>query len=202
MARQLKILLPVLIVFAVLAAGYIISNALNDDDAGTSDAQARATAEKDAKEASATPKASRTPKPSATATRTGSSSTDGELRDLEADEDAGGHTLARHVGKSDAELKDRLKRDAEISAASTFTDQDTAERTVGAILAKNTKKISDWTREGSDRQNLVLRGTMGDIIGRSLKRSASKPVDVKAAVVVLRADGRDWYVLTSYPEER
>jgi hypothetical protein len=43
----------------------------------------------------------------------------GTRRDLRADEALGGHTLARHVGKTDAELAARLKREPQISAAST-----------------------------------------------------------------------------------
>src|SRR5262245_3894317 len=49
-------------------------------------------------------------------------------RDLSLDESMGGHTLSRHVGKSDAELRDRLRREKQISAASTYTDRETAER--------------------------------------------------------------------------
>ena len=41
-----------------------------------------------------------------------------QRRDLSLDESMGGHTLARHVGKSDAELADRLSRERQVSAAS------------------------------------------------------------------------------------
>ena len=51
-------------------------------------------------------------------------------RDLAADESMGGHTLARHVGKTDSQLSDRLRREPQISAASTYTDREMAERTV------------------------------------------------------------------------
>jgi hypothetical protein len=44
-------------------------------------------------------------------------------RDLSVDEDMGGHTLARHVGKTDAELRERLRREPNISTASTYTDR-------------------------------------------------------------------------------
>ena len=48
--------------------------------------------------------------------------------DLQADERLGGHTLARHVGRTDQELHERLRRDPQISAASTYTDVMTARR--------------------------------------------------------------------------
>lgn len=43
--------------------------------------------------------------------------------DLERDERRGGHTLSRHVGRSDADLRERLSRERQISAASTYTDR-------------------------------------------------------------------------------
>src|SRR5438046_1061920 len=69
-----------------------------------------------------------------------------QRRDLSLDEAMGGHTLARHVGKSDAELADRLKRERQISAASTYTDRATAERSVGAALAEGGGKLTSWMR--------------------------------------------------------
>src|SRR6188474_1439472 len=74
-----------------------------------------------------------------------------QRRDLSLDESMGGHTLARHVGKSDAELADRLARERQISAASTYTDRATAERSVGAALADGGGKLTSWTRRSGRR---------------------------------------------------
>src|SRR5690242_16420966 len=65
------------------------------------------------------------------------------VRDLAKDEAAGGHTLARHVGRSDDELRERLSRE-HISAASTYTDRATAEAAVGAAIAANQSKVYEW----------------------------------------------------------
>src|SRR3954447_16923585 len=46
---------------------------------------------------------------------------------LERDEQAGGHTLRRHVGRTDDQLRERVGRERDISAASTYTDQASAE---------------------------------------------------------------------------
>ena len=43
----------------------------------------------------------------------------GEGYDLSHDEDRGGHTLRKHVGRSDDQLRQRLARERNISAAST-----------------------------------------------------------------------------------
>jgi hypothetical protein len=126
-------------------------------------------------------------------------------RNLAADEAMGGHTLARHVGKTDAELAARLRREPQISAASTYTDRAAAERGVGAALGTAGRQLSDWERRSGRRPNLVLhyraRGGSGPL-GRSLARGQTRAVPAFSAIVVLRWDERTgrFYVLTSYPE--
>src|ERR1700747_2434130 len=50
----------------------------------------------------------------------------GAPRDLSQDESAGGHTLRKHVGRSDDELRDRLRHERKLSAASTWAGAGTA----------------------------------------------------------------------------
>lgn len=127
-----------------------------------------------------------------------------QRRDLSLDESRGGHTLARHVGKSDAELASRLRRERQISAASTYTDLATAERSVGAALADGGGKLSSWMRRSGRRPNLVLHYVEPSRrpIGRSLNRGRDRALPATRAIVVLRWDDRKdrYYVLTSYPE--
>ena len=54
--------------------------------------------------------------------------------DLERDESRGGHTLDKHVGRSDDELRERLAREPNISAASTWTNRKIAEEAVSETL--------------------------------------------------------------------
>lgn len=125
-------------------------------------------------------------------------------RDLSIDESMGGHTLARHVGKTDTELAERLRRDRDISAASTYTDRASAERSVGAALADAGGKLTAWQKRSGRRPNLVLHYVerTREPIGRSLMRGRSATVSCTRAIVVLRWDDRAnrFYVLTSYPE--
>ena len=127
-----------------------------------------------------------------------------QRRDLSVDESLGGHTLARHVGKTDAELADRLKRERNISAASTYTDRAIAERSVGLALAEGGSTLAAWQRRSGRRPNLVLRfrDPSRRTIGRSLPRGRATAVPCARAIVVLRWNERDgrFYVLTSYPE--
>lgn len=124
-------------------------------------------------------------------------------RDLARDEKRGGHTLSRHVGLSDAALRDRLKRDPGISAASTYTDRSTAEEAVAAAIKAGKKRIDQWvSREGS-RANLVVEWAgSGRVLGKSLRRGNKEPVPCTRALVILKWDTQSeiYYVLTSYPE--
>jgi len=127
----------------------------------------------------------------------------GSARDLAADESMGGHTLGRHVGRTDAQLADRLRRE-QISAASTWTDRETAERGVGAALAAADGKLSSWEHRSGRRPNLVLHYTdrTGAPLGRSLFRGARASIACDRALVVLKWDERRdrFFVLTSYPD--
>jgi hypothetical protein len=125
------------------------------------------------------------------------------LRDLTIDEQRGGHTLARHVGRTDAQLRQRLRDEPGISAASTYTDRDTAERVVALALTKSERKIAAWAARGGTRPNLTLNVHVdGEPIGRSIARRGTGAEPCHDAIVVLRARGDAYYVLTSYPEVR
>ena len=122
---------------------------------------------------------------------------------LGRDEERGGHTLARHVARSDYELQERLAHEHNISAASTWTDGETAETTVAEALSAERSRVDRWTRRGYPRANLALHYNAGRAIGRSLRRGDSQTVECYSAVIVLRADGPEsFYVLTTYPEAR
>jgi hypothetical protein len=129
--------------------------------------------------------------------------TTGERYDLARDEERGGHTLKKHIGQSDEQLLERLLQEGEISAASTWTDRETAEATVADAVRAERGRIENWMRRGYPRANLALHYDAGRMIGRSLRRGESQTVECSRAVIVLRADGLDgYYVLTSYPEAR
>lgn len=141
------------------------------------------------------------PRPSRSAEQPSTRSSD--RYDLERDEQRGGHTLKKHVGRTDRQLEERLERERNISAASTWTDLDSAETTVAAAIRAERGKIENWMRRGYPRSNLALHYDAGRIIGRSLRHGETQTVDCTGAVIVLRADGPDsFYVLTAYPEDR
>ena len=127
-------------------------------------------------------------------------------RDLSIDEPRGGHTLSRHVGRTDDQLRERLRKEPQISAASTYTDRAIAEETVAAALAESKDELEMWTSRSGQRPNFVIEyeSPRTTPIGRSLRRGPRMTVPCRRALVVLRWDDRNrrYYVLTSYPEDR
>ncbi len=122
--------------------------------------------------------------------------------DLRRDERRGGHTIERHVGRSDDQLRARLRRES-IAAASTYADIESAERVVATALAENARRIQSWIDRRSPKTNLAIRYRARDGLptGRLMKRGRDASMPVTGAVVVLRWRGGDWYVLTTYPED-
>lgn len=149
-----------------------------------------------------------TPQPSSpeapgNATTTATNPSNKERHDLSRDEEHGGHTLARHVGRSDEELRDRLQRERDISAASTWTNRQIAEETVAAALRTEQRRIEQWEQRSFPRANLALHFDAGRSVGRSLRRGETQTTPCTNAVIVLKADGTEsFYVLTTYPEAR
>jgi len=120
--------------------------------------------------------------------------------DLQRDEARGGHTLERHVDKSDAELRERLQNES-ISADSTYTDRATAEMAVAAAVRENRRRIDNWLRRPGGHSNLVLDYDSSTPLGRSMRLSDAQSFSCSHAVVVLKwINPQNYYVLTSYPE--
>jgi len=124
--------------------------------------------------------------------------------DLSQDESAGGHTLRKHVARTDAQLRERLEHEREISAASTWNDRESAEAAVGAAIAGQNSRISRWL-ERDKHPNLVLDydGDPAHPFGRTLRRGEDQVQPCAHAVIVLKWDAPNAYhVLTAYPECR
>jgi hypothetical protein len=125
----------------------------------------------------------------------------GNRYDLARDEARGGHTLERHIGKSDAELRQRLENES-IATDSTYTDRATAEMAVAAAVRENSGKINRWLHRPGGHSNLVLDYDSNSMpVGRSMRRDDSQSFPCSHAVAVLKwLSPDDYYVLTSYPD--
>src|SRR3954466_11146933 len=121
--------------------------------------------------------------------------------DLQRDEQLGGHTLRRHVGRTDDQLRERLQRERDMSAASTYSDRAAAERTVAAALADNKQRVKGWLDRTDAHPNLALHVHGSAPIGRCIRQRAETSEPCSNATVVLRWDGdHRFHVLATYPE--
>ncbi len=135
--------------------------------------------------------------------RTESQRTDGAPRDLSQDEALGGHVLSKHVGQTDDDLRERLRREHNISGASTYTDRPTAERAIGDALSSNRNRIQRWLDRPDGHANLVVDYDSDQPLGRTINRGDSQSRLCSHAVIVLKYDPpASYHVLTSYPECR
>ena len=121
---------------------------------------------------------------------------------LLAHETAGGHTLAKHVGKSEDFLRHRLATESDIRGASTFYDRHTAENAVSALLRENQPKVDRWLAGGTGK--LRLEGISREPIGLLIPRGYRSWSPAKGIRVILRrtdALGIGFYLHTAMVTE-
>ena len=121
---------------------------------------------------------------------------------LEAHEEAGGHLIERHVGKSEQWLLDRVSRD-NISAASSFRDLPEAERFVSATIADHQARVDAWA-DGSGGNRLVIDTTFDASTGISVSRGDTSAVDVFSVRLVLERSNQldiGYRIVTGYPNK-
>jgi hypothetical protein len=116
---------------------------------------------------------------------------------LHENEARGGHVLDKHVGKTDEELLQRLKRESHLTSASTFTDEASAEQVIKAALAENQVVINQWLSQ-TDKAKLRLDYESVGTIGRILSSGQRATADSKNAVLILQKAKEGYFVLTAY----
>lgn len=119
---------------------------------------------------------------------------------LDAHEAAGGHTLERHVGKTEAELKQRLEIDRQIAAASSFTNRSIAEAAIGEAISRNERSIASWLRSRDNRYTIDYNANRK--VGITLRRRVSKASSTSSLKIVFQRSTKlppGYFILTAYP---
>lgn len=118
---------------------------------------------------------------------------------LEAHEGKPGHTLARHVGRTPEQLRERLRAEQK-REVSTFSDLATAERAVARALFEKRREVNAWLAEGAQGDtSITWRGQ--DPVGSVLRDDARAPVPGRTTHVVLVPSRRfpeGFAILTAY----
>ena len=126
----------------------------------------------------------------------------GEFEDgwLLQQEVQGGHTVDRHVAKSDAWLVDRLDREPRISAASSFPDRHTARQVIGLALAPDKSDLDDWAESANGGDVAEIRMAFEQPIGRVVPRGSDEAEPGHGLRLFVKANGDGTcHLLTAYP---
>jgi hypothetical protein len=122
---------------------------------------------------------------------------------LVPEEAVGGHTIARHVGRTEAQLRLRLANQPKIPAATTFKTLKDAERCVAEAIKANKSAIKEWAKTANIGQAKGFPYDAGRIIGEGVIRSTGQMQEMSKMVIVLRKvkeQNRIYFVLTAYPK--
>lgn len=119
--------------------------------------------------------------------------------DLRSIEGRDGHTLRRHVGRTDGELRDRaLRTHHDISS---FDDALTAQHTVDEAFAENQQRIESWLA-AHRRGNLALHVHFQSAVGRIFRYDEQRIAPATDADVILEPRPqlpRGFTVITAFP---
>lgn len=113
----------------------------------------------------------------------------------------GGHTIARHVGKTEAELRARLAAER-IPVASTFKTLAQAERVLYQALRQNRRTVEGWAKTAQVNDKLVINYVGSEVIGEGVVRATGALTQFTKARIVLKMGtygGKPYYILTAFP---
>lgn len=127
----------------------------------------------------------------------------GGRRDIDAYELLGGHTVEKHVGKTEKWLRERLLNDPTLRSekfASSFYDKAIANRAQMQAVKTFRSRIDEWLK-GESSLPLKLNIDIGEPAGIVVTRGRSgSTVSSTVRVVIVRDNtAQGWHVLTSFP---
>lgn len=126
---------------------------------------------------------------------------------LQLQENAGGHTIALHVGQTDMQLTQRLANNPNIPAAGSYPASAPpaavyadAQNTIVAGVNTNTVAINNWANNAANGTRQAYNYVAGATIGRVATRNPVQVNNTTNYRVVFQAlGGGNCFILTSYP---
>ncbi|EIK57976.1 Rhs family protein [Pseudomonas fluorescens Q8r1-96] len=120
---------------------------------------------------------------------------------LAAHEARGGHLIEKHIGRTNAQLAQRLEAEPHIPAASTFPDRSTAEFSAARAIAANEQKIENFL--AGPKEKTTIKNTFSQPVGVSLLNGRTDYLPASKVLLVLKKDQRSptgYFLLTGFPE--
>ncbi|QID19155.1 hypothetical protein G3580_16935 [Nitrogeniibacter mangrovi] len=121
---------------------------------------------------------------------------------LAGHEAQGGHTIARHVARTEEQLRARLVAQARIPAASSFETLAQAEKAVSAGLRANRMAIALWAETAAPNAKRAFDWTASGKIGHGVVRATGRLTPMSKVRIVLQKKavaGKLYYILTAFP---
>jgi hypothetical protein len=121
---------------------------------------------------------------------------------LAEQEAIGGHTIARHVARTEEQLQARLVAQPGIKAASSFTSLRVAETVVSDAVRVNAAQIRAWASAASATRPLTLTYAAKNAVGYGVVRATGTLTSMSKAIVILsktQRAGKLYFILTAYP---
>lgn len=122
----------------------------------------------------------------------------GGLKAHEGDAAYRGHTILKHLDKTDEQLTERFANEPKLRWSSSFSDRGTAEAAIAHALRQNQSAIQGWL--GRSRPVLKFEVDIGVEIGRSLAQDGTIVSASRVRVVLRKEDTMlGYYIQTAYP---
>lgn len=125
-----------------------------------------------------------------------------KLAEHEGVKKIGGHTIRKHIAKTDEELLARLAHSRDARSATSFHSVEQAEKFVSAALRANRIKIIRWSNTGRIEKPLEITWDAGTTVGYRFRKGSQVKWAVSRVRVVLKGQeylGKPYFILTSYP---
>jgi hypothetical protein len=114
----------------------------------------------------------------------------------------GGHTIAKHIGKTEAELNARLLVEPKIPAASTFKSLEAAEKVLFQALKANKTAIETWAKTAKPGAKQAFEYVASEAVGEGVVRATGALTQMTKLRFVLKMqsyNGMTYYILTAFP---
>ena len=116
----------------------------------------------------------------------------------------GGHTLAKHVGRTEAQLRQRLVDEPARDVVSSFATKESAEESISEALQCFKSEIEAWAPTAKAGARFWRTYPAGKDVGYAIFRNTVKLENLQCVRFGLQARqeaGRLYYIVTAYPSE-
>ncbi|MGF6730010.1 hypothetical protein OKW50_002091 [Paraburkholderia youngii] len=113
----------------------------------------------------------------------------------------GGHTVEKHVGRTEAQLRERLTRESKRQTVSSFTNIESAEWAISEVMRVDALRIKTWAQSSRRAKPLELEKDVGRTVGYGISRKTDSLTGMSVVHLVLKYEtynGMPYYVLTAY----